>query len=357
MMLWKKYFLKETIKVFCLFLFSFYFVYVLIDYSAHMQDFLQKDQIQTKETLLYYLCQFMKRANILVPLAALVSIIKVLTTLNSRNELLALQIAGLKIRTLLRPFFLLSLFCTLFLYGNAEFLLPKALNFIDAFHNENFHSIAKREKNIHLRVWHLEDGSTVIYQDHDIEKKAYFDLFWIRSVDNIWHMKYLSDNPSHPLGMYVDHMERNKKGLLEKTQSFPSYVFHDLKWKEKMIRQGNLPVANRSISSLIHLSSQKEQSFSYKTSDLQTELIYKLTIPLLALLIPLAVAPYCISYSRKLPVYRIYAISLLSYIILYAFIDATLILGKNQVIPSLLAAGGPIFLSLGWSSYQFIKRT
>ncbi len=355
--LWERYFIKETLKVFVLFLFCFYFLYVLIDYSAHMQDFIQKDQIPKKEIVLFYLCQFVKRADILFPLALLVATIKVLTTLNARRELVALQTAGLRAKVLLRPFLMLGLLCTFFLYGSLELALPKALNFTDSFHKKHSRNTEAREKNIPLRVWHLQDGSKLIYQKYDPEKKAYFDVFWIRSAHDIWRMKYLSADPNHPLGNFVDHIQRNKEGELEKVTSFPSYVLHDLKWGQRMIRQGSIPVENRSISSLTHLLVQKEKAFSYKKSEIQTLLLYKIAMPLLALLIPIAVAPYCIRYSRQLPIYVIYAISLLAYVIFYTLMDATVILGKNQVMPPLFVVAGPMVACFGWFSYQFVKNT
>ena len=93
-MIWKRYILCEILKVFFLFLGCFFFLYSLIDYSLHMQDFIIDKRIQISHITTYYLFQFIKRADLLIPLALLISTLKVLFSLNSRGELIALQSSG-----------------------------------------------------------------------------------------------------------------------------------------------------------------------------------------------------------------------------------------------------------------------
>ena len=104
-LIWQRYFIKEVLKIFFLFLLCFFSLYVLIDYSMHMQEISKNNKISFINLLYYYGMLFSKRGNLLLPLSLLISSVKVLTSLNQRNEFLALQTAGIPTHILTRPFF------------------------------------------------------------------------------------------------------------------------------------------------------------------------------------------------------------------------------------------------------------
>ena len=59
--LWERYLLREILKIFFLFLFCFYSLYAMVDYSLHMQDFIVDKRIQFLHIAAYYGFQFVKR--------------------------------------------------------------------------------------------------------------------------------------------------------------------------------------------------------------------------------------------------------------------------------------------------------
>ena len=61
----------------------------------------------------YYFFQFIKRADLLLPLALLIATLKVLLAMNARGEQVALESCGLPRKKILRPFFLVGLLCAL----------------------------------------------------------------------------------------------------------------------------------------------------------------------------------------------------------------------------------------------------
>jgi lipopolysaccharide export system permease protein len=90
--IWERYFLKETLKIFFLFLFCFYGLYVLIDYASHTSGLPHHQiKISGKELIRYYLFIFSSRAEILIPFALLISTIKTICSLNISRELVALK--------------------------------------------------------------------------------------------------------------------------------------------------------------------------------------------------------------------------------------------------------------------------
>ena len=352
-LIWQRYFFREVLKIFGLFLFSFYFLYVLMDYSLHMKSVLAGKSIPFFDLCLYYLFQFIKRSQLLLPLALLVASIKVLTTLNGNRELVALQTAGVPIKKLLHPFLLLGGLCCVFNWASNELLVPHSLNYIDRFYDANFKHAYSEHKKEPIHVLHLKDKSKLIYQFYDASKEVFFDAIWIRSSNDLWRIKYLKADPSHPVGEFVDHVQRNAEGVFEKTESFPSVVLKGLTWERNMPRKGFIPMENRAYSDLLSLG--KQQSSSYERAEIRTQFYYKCVMPLMSLLIVVAIAPICMRYSRTNRPFFIYAIAIFGFVAFYALMDAAIILGENRVMSPALVVLSPFIISSAFFGWKYAK--
>jgi len=353
--IWERYFLKEILKIFFFFLFCFFFLYSVMDYSLHMNDFISDKGIKFFDVLCYYTFQFIKRATLLIPLALLVSTIKVLYQLNSSRELVALQASGLKLKTILRPFFLIAILCSLFNYINLELLFPKAANYLDQFRYNHFKHIEKEAKKQPVHLLFLKDNSRLFYQSYDASKDSFFDVIWLASSNDIWRIKYLKANPNQPFGQYVDHLQRNQEDFFEKKESFDTYLFKGIKWDPNMPSKGFIPRENHKISELYHFLAQKKVTSSYETQEIITQLYFKLAIPLLPFLVIIAIAPFCVQYSRKIPIFFIYAFSIFGYIAFFALMDASVIIGENNVVSPFLAIFAPLGIGFGAFFWKFSK--
>lgn len=324
-LIWERYFLKEILKVFFLFLFAFFFLYCAIDYSLHMQDFIQDKKIQFGDIALYYGFQFIKRSTLLLPLALLIASIKVLTSLNAHRELMTLQVSALSFKRLMRPFFFLAVVCTLFNFCATEFFLPRSLTYLDRFYDKHFKH--KQTKKYPVRSMVLKDNSKLLYQHYDPTKEAFFDVVWLESPSSIWRMKYLS---STSVGEYVDHLERGSEGLFEKKESMEKREFKKIAWEKNLPRKGFIPTENRSLSQLYQFCFQKKNA-SYLKGELLTNFYYKCAMPLLPLVVVAACTPFCVQYARKIPLFLLYSLSLFGFISFFTLMDAALILGENRV--------------------------
>jgi lipopolysaccharide export system permease protein len=353
---WQSYFYKEICKVFFFFLFGFFFLYSLIEYATHMDDFFKTSSLSISSVALYYLNQFLKRLDFLIPMALLLSTIKVLTTLNARNEWTVFQVAGLSTRTLLKPFFTIAIICTAFLWANFEFFLPSALQNIDEFRIANFHGshLAKRRELIHLIP--LKDNSKLLYQSYLPENHQLFDVIWIKSPNEIWRMKYLSADPTTPTAYFADHLVRSPSGVLEKKESYNSISLTELKWHPRMARKGLVPFEQRRISELFRLS-KNPQSSPYEAPRIKTQLVFKAGVPLLSPLIVLALAPVCLTFSRFRSQFFIYAIGLFSLFAFYMLLDSLTILSDHGIISPILSVIFPITLLASIVGWRFGMKT
>ncbi len=320
--IWQRYILLEFLKVFSFFLFGFYFLYVVIDYSTHMQDFVAGKNLALLKVGKFYVLQFVKRMDILLPLSLLIGTIKLLCGLNSNRELLALQTAGLKLKTLISPLFFIGTLCMLLNLSVNEFVVPYSLNFIDKFHDVHLRHSHRGKRKEPLSVIYLDDHSKLVYKYYDAAKEAFFDVIWIQTPDEIWRMKYLKADPTNPEGEWVDHLKRGKDASFEKTSSYPNLVFRDLHWNEELPRHGFIPFENRAISELFSMLKKRSNLTIYEKHEVLTQLLFKLIMPSLSILVLLAICPFCYSHSKILPQFFIYGIGLFGLLAFIAFMDA-----------------------------------
>ncbi|NGX37159.1 MAG: hypothetical protein K1000chlam2_00312 [Chlamydiae bacterium] len=353
--IWERYIFREFIKLFALFLFGFYFLYIVIDYSTHMQDFFQGKSLPFWKIIQYYTLQFVKRADILLPLAILIAAIKTLCQLNHNRELIAFQSAGIRLKKLLRPLFFVGTLCTLFVLAVNEFAIPYSLNFIDKFYDSHLRHSFRGNRSEPLHVMHLEDHSKLAYQYYDNAKEAFFDVIWIRNADDLWHMKYLKADPIHPQGQWVDHLVRKEGGYFEKEQSFSSFSFRDLQWNEDIPRKGYIPYENRSITELWKLLKQDPLMPNHEKKEVLTQVLFKCSMPFLAFLVIIGIAPYCASNRQNLPQFFIYTAGIFGFVSFVAFMDAAVILGENGVLSPYVAILLPFVLLLGVFGWRFAK--
>jgi lipopolysaccharide export system permease protein len=340
--LWQRYFWKEGLKVFTLALASFLFLFALIDYAFNARLFLGA-QVPWHQVLLYYPCNYSKRAAILVAFCVLLATIKVLTTSNLNRELIALMAGGVAKKRLLGPFFGLAIGCTMLLYVNEEWLKPLALRHLEQIDSKYVHQ-KTRKGALSVNAIALPDGTHLIYQSFDHAKNAFYDLFWLRSSDDIYHMKYLLPKEGISLGLWVDHLVRNDEGSIVKAQSFPQIEFPALDFTRPLLQQILQPAAEQPLSELAHHAFFESGKGATTVAELRGTFFARLLSPLLCLLAVLAVAPYCIRYDRNFPLFMIYAASIAGFVIVYTLINAATIVAINGVFTPLVALVTPIGL-------------
>lgn len=355
--LWERYFFKQFISIFFFFLFCFYSLYVLIDYASHTGKVANHNfYIGWDEIFRYYLYVFSARAEFLIPLALLIAFVKTILTLNTHQELVALMASGISSKRLLRPFIFVSVFCMLLLYANEEWLLPTALKKMKQMEASSKHQNKKKMQQAAVKHLILEDGSLLLYQYYDAGSEHFFDVYWIPSADKLYRIKFLKPSLELPLGTYVDFIERDASGeLLQKKSKIQRY-FPEIRFNKKILE-----------STIIHpeilpLSSLTKQAFPLfrsgldeKESKIMTAFYWKWTLPFLCLLVILGPARACMNFSRRLPVFFLYVLSLFSFIAFYMFMDAIQVLAIKQIISPFTAIFLPVFSLFLFYSWRYLR--
>jgi len=331
--IWQRYLLKETLKVFFLFLLCFFLLYALIDYSMHMQEILKNKKISWGNLSIYYGMLFSKRCDLLLPLSLLISSVKVLTSLNKRNELMAFQTAGIPLHHLTRPFFFVGIICVGLSYFNFEILAPKSLTYIDNF-EKNYLKKKNNQKKDQTSVFAipLEDGSRLVYQSYAKSEKEFLDVFWILSADEIYHMKTLKIDSPSPIGSYVDHMKRDQEGKIVKVASHETFPFTGLNLNSNLQESYEHSIENRSITQLAQMTLRKSPLFLENRTLIHTYLYFKVLMPWLPVLVLIGVIPFCVRSSRILPTFFIFSATIFGYIAFFTLMDGCVVLGEMRVV-------------------------
>lgn len=353
MKIWERYFYKQLLRNAGLFLLVFYGLYILIDFSSHLSGANNHhSKLKSGEFVLHYLSEFSLRADILLPFALLIGTIHTLCQLNIHSELIALLAGGHSLNRLLRPFLITGLIGVAFLYINNEWLLPKALKASSGLDSKYAKSRSKSQDLTLAQSIRLKGDALLIYKDFDPVTKQFFEVFFLPTLDEVWRMEILEPFSQPPKGYSVDHFQ-TENGTLAYQNKYASKVFPSLQFDEKNLTETLQMPKELSLSTLLRNTPDNSQALeNEKAARTLTALYQKLALPWLCLLAIIGPAPFCLRFSRQLPVFFIFALGIFGLVALYLIMDAFILLGERQV----LAPSSAIFIPMGLFLSFFLYR-
>ncbi len=238
---------------------------------------------------------------------------------------------------------------------NEQLLVPTALKRLRRIEDKN--KSQKMRNNLGMAVHHLilEDGSLLLYQAYDTAKEQFFDAYWIPSLDHVYRIKYLSPYTTIPTGYFVDHLARLPSGELTQTESFKELPLKDIRFNKEVLQSTLVDADAMSLIELWQQVPDPNEVYSEKESKTLTAFYWKLTLPWLCLLAIMAPIPFCVKYSRQLPVFLIYVCGIFGLLAFYLLIDAAQVVAKRQVIHPFWAICGPFFAVFGFFGWRFAK--
>ncbi|MFA5250245.1 MAG: LptF/LptG family permease [Parachlamydiales bacterium] len=332
--IYEKLLVKECLKFLGFFLVSIYLLFFILDFSLRSPKFFAIGGASFFQLLTYYYFQISLYLNLFLSLGFLLTLIKVLGSMNQNNELLALQMAGLSKEKIIRPLFFIALLLSLASYLNHEFQYPRAISLVQNFKKTYFHT-SKKIKNDNVQALLLKDNTKLVYGSYDSKQKKLSDVFWLLNQEELYHIKELDLKTSPPTGYFVDHFVQNKQHFLIKKESFEKQPLKHILF-DKNSAGALIPFEERKISTLLNQFLQKSYSSSKEKAALSAHLNYKLALPLLPLLIAFVLPSSVFRFSRKSYLFVLTALALFLFIGFYTLLDALFILTEN-------GSGSPFF--------------
>lgn len=353
MMIWKRYLIKLFLKTFFGVLLGFYLLYVLIDYTNQMGAFRHQEiKITFLQWSQYYLFEFLHRADILIPFALLLATMRTLLSLNSRNELVALQCGGLSTKKLLQPFLAIGLICTMLLYINEEYFIPRSLAQVKFLQQVKKNKPLKKHEFM-IQSFMLDDGTFILYQTYEPFLDRFFDVYWVRSVDSIMKMRYLYPNAQPQFAEYMELLVRDPQGNIALSESAEKYILKDLVINKEKLRQAAAVPELQALTQLWESLPQMKTTLSPREAQIRTAFYQKMTLPLLSLIVVLFASPFCLRFNRNLSPFIFYAIGTFSFIAFYLFLDALAVLARRQLMDPAFLTVTPIACTLLISLFRY----
>ncbi|MBS0623978.1 MAG: LptF/LptG family permease [Verrucomicrobia bacterium] len=347
-MIYKHYLFRQISKLFFFFLSATVFLLIIFDLSARANLFRQP-HMHFGIILLYELTQLMKLLNHLVCFVLLLCTVTLCTQLTRTRELIVLTTGGISKRSVLHPLLAFAVLVMTALYFNGQWIAPKANAW-----NHNFRSTyLKQQTAPTVSMLSLpQDDSELIYANYNAKQNTLEDVYWLKNSSTIWHMKYL-DLKNHQ-GYFVDKLTKTNKGW-KRVTSVASTESLPISLDNKALKSKILPLTSQSLSQLSHQTSLSVHKVPDRIAKTTAYFLQQLTLPLACLFAVLIPAPFCLHFSRQMPVYMLFFWTLLGGICYLVIVNTSSILGGSQLLAPVVAICVPPALLTIFSLWNYAR--
>lgn len=354
MRIWERYMFREVMMTWLMLLGGIYFLFVLIDYSNHAQNF-HKSGVSLYQLLTYYTLQISKHWELMASFSLLLAVVRTLTHMNVRNEFVALFTSGITRKRVMRPLLLAGLICTASIAINFEWVRPYNMQELRRLQDATIKSKKAERRRSQVSGYTLTDGSTLIYQSYDAAAQRFFDIYWLPGGDEVYRMKYLYPDTETSVAKYVDRLARDDSGHFRVLESLEAKTFPHLRFTEDDLRQTLFAPEHWPPSMLLRYLPQGRSVD--ELNDRETQILaafhQKLALPLLGLLVVFAPAPFCMGFSRRMPVFMLFGLAILGFILFLMFYNAMVVLAEGALMAPLFAVWAPFALYGGLFGRSF----
>ena len=344
---WKYLFVRFALLIASLTALAFV-LFIFVDLLTHVKDIFDPETTATT-WLWYYASLLSTRAEVVVPFAVVTATALFIPRLVRNNELIPLMTAGISLQQIVAPLIAAAVAASLLLFVNTQWVLPKAVQCQRWISDSEFGRKAVHDEPERLGVVLFHDGSRLFFSKHDAEKSLITDAFWVRSPDHLLHieqLQYSQDRP--PEGRGVDVIEREPSGRMNKTASYPSFEFSELRLTKETVAMSMTDPRQLSITQLGTLVSRFGSSRSERATETTIAFFSKLFFPCLAALALLIPAPFCFRFERRLPQMLLLFCSLA---FLFSFL---LVIHASEILARIPILRPTPFLVLPWACAAII---
>ena len=159
---------------YCLAVFSILFI--VIDYFNNLDDFL-RNNAAFKVVLSYYMSLFPVLVIQVVPIAALVAMLFLLSMLNKNNELIAMKASGINTLSIITPFLFIGLVCSFAVMLVNETVIPNAILTSTSIKDGLIHSgKTKLEQRAIKNVTLAADSRMIFAREYEVVTQTLYDV-------------------------------------------------------------------------------------------------------------------------------------------------------------------------------------
>jgi len=348
-----KYIVKNFLIPFFYCLFLFIFLYIIIDLFGHLDEIL-KNKIPVLMLQEYYLSLIPFILMSTTPVAALISTIYVISSMNKYDEITAMRAAGINIFRVMAPFICIGLAISIVIFAISEKLLPASVKNAQAIKELYIEkeSLASEKENT-SQVKKMLVNNIALYGKDD---KLIFVKTYDRAEGLASHITILKQDKNGNVikkinaqeGKWADQSwafynvlvyELDEDGMIKGNPLFLQAMDFDMEDPGELISKGT----NYEFMSFKDLSNYID-NFSNTSPDiinrLRVDLHQKVSFPFTSLVVILIGAGFAIKIRRRGKTAAIMGMgmSILIGFIYYALMAACLALGKGGILPPFISA-------------------
>lgn len=340
-----KYIIKNFLIPFFYCLALFLFLYIIIDLFGHLDEIL-KNKVPILILQEYYLSMTPFIIMHTAPVASLLSIIYVVSSMNKHDEITAMRASGINMQRILTPFICAGFAISITVFAISEKLLPSSMKnaqhikekYIDKKDNpvskkamDNIALYGKNDRLIFIKSYDpneaLAKGITILQQDKsgNVTKKT-------SAQEGTWQKSGWTFSN-------VLIYELDDKGLIKGNPSFFEKSDIDLEEPAEIISKG----ADYEFMNFKDLASYIE-NFANAPPDiiqrLKVDLYHKISFPFTSLILIIIGAAFAIKIKQRSKTAAIMGtgISLVIGFIYYAIMAMCIAFGKGGILPPFLSA-------------------
>ena len=360
-----RYVLKSILAVFCLCLFTFIFLYIIIDIFSYLEDIL-KQKVPFEQIVEYYLCYFPIIFVQVTPFSCLMATLYTFANLNRHNEIIAMRASGLSILEICKNVIIFGFIISLCVFIVNDRLVPKAtaLNQKIKYQMDDNKSKkndkAQKETISNLSMYGI--GNRLFFVNKFIKSTSTMEGVIILEHDEHQNIvrKIQAAKAIYQNGMWNFYQtmtwEFDSRGMVKGDPKFsdeeiipiPETPDEFLSQKQSS-EQMNIAQINDYIWKL------SKSGATRVVQNLKIDLYQRYTSPLISLIIILVGIPFSFVMRRRATGVSSLGISIALAFLYYVFNAISIALGKGGVLPPVIAVSLSHITIFCFSFYLILK--
>jgi len=331
--------------LYCLFLFCF--LYVIVDIFGHLDEIL-KNKVPLAMLVKYY-SSFIPLIFVqTTPIAALLSIVYMMSVFNKNNELTAAKACGISIMRLLLPVFAIGVVLSLFSFLVNENVVPKSIVTANKIKSDYIEKSPDRQKNIKLindLTVYGKDNQLIYSKEFDLTKNTLKDIIIMeRDKSQRLRRKILAQKAIWNGSDWVF-----SNCVIYRFDTTGKSSGNPLIFNEKILNLTDTPkellryefqTGYMGYKELTNYINRLKDEDTKILKSLKTDLYFKSAMPFICIIIMLLGVPFALTTRRGSAMAGI-GISVLVGLFYYGSIYIVLAMGKGGLLPPFVAAHLP----------------
>lgn len=360
--IWSKLLLKKFWKLLISLLFSAFTFYTIIHHALHS---LKGNSLNNHHNIIkyfkYYFSQVILNLEFILPQLVTITTIIVLSSMQSKREVVFLKASGLSLKKFTFPLLLSSILLSGLLYANFQWVYPHCEEIVNNQTKNSSLSLINKEA---IPIFYLKDHTLLLCSNLDTNNKTMHSAIWIKSSREIYKIKTLSFFEKIPSGKEVAVFSKNQESNeFSLVNYFPLLQFQDLEF-EIYDDPFSKIFLNKNRNKLLSLyKSIPWKAINYglsitnfqRLSNLISQFFYKIFSPLACIIAVVIPIRYCLKFNRIQLFSLSYLISLGVINLFFICLKSAIVLTNSNILPALSSIAFPMILFFIFTSYEYYQ--